>query len=575
MAVEQTLTLTQTFQNYDANYSDVLIQWNSVQTDASYNNNTRTAYYWISINGGAEERYEVTYTLPKNSTKLILRKYVRVYHKDNGLASITVRTRMATEISAGIVTLTKTLNLEIPRKAILSVSGGTLGVEQTLVVNKKMTDTTHTINYVCGMKTGTVCTNVPDTEIKWMPPLDLATEAPQGTQVSITFITQTLSGSNFQGQHTTEAVYTIPASLNPPLAFAVTDATNYYDTYGAFVQGKSLLNIDITTYGVYGAWIASCKTEVDGKTYTTTNNVQTGVIAGSGQLPMQVTATDSRGFATVAKSTVTVLPYEAPKITAVSVQRCNQDGTLNSGGSYMRVKFSAAVSALNSKNHATYYVGYKKATDADHTAVELSGLKNKFSVTDATYVVPADPNYSHTIIVTVADDFAQARTTTNGMSAKKAWSMLHKNGEVVGVAFGKLAEHENTFDIGWPVKFSGGGDCVVEKGEKDGWTYRKWDSGVAECWKIHTFSTTINTAFGSLYCGNATERINYPFTFATKPLEMVTLQSSSTQAFLYAEASGYGVNGASSTARYNVFRPGAMSSSQTFYLSFHIIGKWK
>ena len=119
------------------------------------------------------------------------------------------------------------------------------------------------------------------------------------------------------------------------------------------------------------------------------------------------------------------------------------------------------------------------------------------------------------------------------------------------------------------------GDFVVEQGSSNGWKYRKWNSGIGECWKTYEFTTTIATAFGSLYCGNATARQTYPFVFAEKPVENVTLQAGTTQAFLYVETGEHGVNGTNSSARYNVFRPGAYSNSATFYLSFHVIGKWK
>ena len=585
MAVSQTLTLTQTYQNIEAGYSDVLVVWKSTQTGSSYNNYTRKALYWLSLNGGDEVLCECNYTLPKNSTTTILSTTIRVYHLEDGTGSLKVRTWMDTNISAGVINLNKTLTLTtIPRKALLSVSNGTLGVAQTLNIQKRLAGVLVTIKYTVnnlslpyGNASGTVCTKTTASNVEWTPPLDLAAASPQGTQVTVKFTVETYSAAgNLIGTSSTGAItYDIPATVFPPVIFETTDLTSNYATYGAFVQGKSKLNIAISTYGVYGSWITSVRTDVEGKTYTDKENVQTDVISTSGVLPIRVTVTDSRNRMIVDNGAVDVLPYEAPKITAVTVQRCNQDGTLNNDGSYMRVKFSASVSALNNNNHATYYVGYKKATEANHTAVELTSLKNKYNVTDATYVVPADPAYSHTIIVTVLDDFDQDRKTLNGMSVKKAWSMLKKNGEVVGMAFGKLAEHENCFDIGWPVKFSGGGDCVVDQGTKDGWTYRKWDSGIAECWTIHTYATTIATSFGSLYCGNAMARLSYPFTFTDKPVEIVTLQSGSTQAFLYAETNPHGVNGAASSARYNVFSPVSKADSQTFYLSFHVIGKWK
>lgn len=471
---------------------------------------------------------------------------------------------------------TFTLNT-IPRKSTLAASNGTLGTAQTLTVTRKSTEFTHTITYKCGSNSGTVCTKSSSTSISWTPPIDLAAAAPSANSVAVTFTIETFSGNTSVGSETVSITCTIPNTdtFVPVLMPATSDAMGYSSTYGALVQGQSKLKVDITAYGVYGAWITEVKTTFDGKTYTAADTVTTDVIKASGQQTLTVKVTDSRGRTSTSTASFTVLPYEYPKITALTATRCNADGTLNPSGSYLLAKFSATVSALNNKNTAKYYVGYKKVTEESHTAVELTALSGKYSVTNGTYVIPAETDSSYTVIFTAVDAFQQARTVTTGSPVKKVVSMLKKNGEIVGMAFNKVAEHEGYFDIGWPVKFSGGGDTVIEQGEKDGWTYRKWDSGVAECWKISEFSTTINTAFGSLYCGNAFARVSYPFTFKEKPVENVTLQSSSTQAILYCEASGYGVNGTSASARYNVFKPSAVTTEQTFYLSFHVIGKWK
>lgn len=467
----------------------------------------------------------------------------------------------------------------IPRKSSLSVSNGTLEKGQTLTVTKQASSFTHTITYYCGNTSGTICSKDSRTSIPWTPPKELAEQAPSANSVSVTLTITTYNGNTEVGQSSYNITCDIPYTNTfvPVLMPTTSDAMGYATTYGGFVQGQSKLKVSITTYGAYGAWIKSVKTTFDGKSYTD-KDFTTDVIKGSGSLKLEIIVTDSRERTSTAEYNITVLEYEYPKITALTASRCNADGTLNPAGSYLLAKFSATVTPLNNKNRAVYYVGYKKTTETDHTAVELTNLAGTYSVTNGTYVIPADPLFSHTVIFSVLDAFKTdppTRATTTGPSAKKFMSLLKKDGDIVGVAFGKIAEFENVFDIGWQVKFSGGGDCVVEQGEISGWTYRKWDSGVAECWKIHEFSTTINTAFGSLYCGNATQRQTYPFSFISKPVETVTLQSGSTQAFLYAEASGYGVNGVSASARYNVFRPGAMAESQTFYLSFYVVGKWK
>ena len=64
---------------------------------------------------------------------------------------------------------------------------------------------------------------------------------------------------------------------------------------------------------------------------------------------------------------------------------------------------------------------------------------------------------------------------------------------------------------------SGGllGDYVIEQGTSGDTTYRKWNSGVAECW-IHTSqSVAISNVYGSLYQG--TWRWYFPFIFISAP----------------------------------------------------------
>ena len=118
-------------------------------------------------------------------------------------------------------------------------------------------------------------------------------------------------------------------------------------------------------------------------------------------------------------------------------------------------------------------------------------------------------------------------------------------------------------------------DFVVEQDTKNGWTYRKWNSGVAECWKILTHKTAITTAWGALYHGTATSRQNYPFSFTSKPLEQATLTAGSYQAILFPEKDGNGVNGASASACYNVCRPSSITSEMEFYIAITVKGKWK
>ena len=53
-------------------------------------------------------------------------------------------------------------------------------------------------------------------------------------------------------------------------------------------------------------------------------------------------------------------------------------------------------------------------------------------------------------------------------------------------------------------------DYVIEEGTSGIWTYRKWASGIAECWGTYSNTISENTVSNGNY-------INYPFTFTTVP----------------------------------------------------------
>ena len=136
MAVTQTLSVTEVAGsvNTSTNTSKVRILWQSTQTGDSWNGYTRTAKYYISINGEAEREYTVSYTLPQSTTKTILDTTITVTHKGDGTGTVKVRTWMDTSISAGVVEKTQTLTLAtIPRAStITSASNTTLGTPCTV-----------------------------------------------------------------------------------------------------------------------------------------------------------------------------------------------------------------------------------------------------------------------------------------------------------------------------------------------------------------------------------------------------------------------------------------------------------
>lgn len=125
------------------------------------------------------------------------------------------------------------------------------------------------------------------------------------------------------------------------------------------------------------------------------------------------------------------------------------------------------------------------------------------------------------------------------------------------------------------VKTAVNSHVTFTSGESNGWYYRKWSDGRAECWKTLTHKTAINTAWGTLYSGTATSRQTYPIAFVDKPIETASLTAGSYQAILYPEKDGNGVNGSSASACYNLCRPSAIATSSEYYISLYVLGRWK
>lgn len=349
----------------------------------------------------------------------------------------------------------------IPRKSTLSVGNGTLGTAQTLTVTRQSTSFTHSIKAVCGSSTlyikadGSTSTSEvkhSDCSIPFTPPLDWAKQNTTGTSVSVTYTIVTYNGSTNVGSNSYSKTCTIPASVKPSCSITVTDAMGYAGTYGGYIKGLSKFKIVVTATQAYGSAIKTYSTTANGST-SSASSFTTGVLTSYGTLTISSTVTDARSRSGTASTTATVLNYSAPKISALSVHRCDVNGTVNEQGSYVKVTFSGSATSLNNKNSATYTIKYKKTTATSYTSVALSAYTGVYSVSNATYIFAADEDSSYDVAVTVKDDF---KTTTNTTSASTAFTIMHFNANGTGMAIGKLSEEDGLFDIGLPVRFRAG-----------------------------------------------------------------------------------------------------------------------
>lgn len=118
-------------------------------------------------------------------------------------------------------------------------------------------------------------------------------------------------------------------------------------------------------------------------------------------------------------------------------------------------------------------------------------------------------------------------------------------------------------------------DYIVEKGTSSGWQYRKWNSGVAECWRdLSVSGKACSKAVGSWFRTASLSVGAYPFTFTAAPnLQMQFETFEGTGGLVWSTGT------ASSTpktrpANIYIIRM-ASAASITGTVHYYAIGKWK
>lgn len=452
MAVSISLSITQNSQNIANNTSNVTVKVTAKWTYGSWNANSKSG--WLKIDG-TKYTFSSSFNTGQSTSgsQTLFTKTVNVSHNTDGSKTLSCSASYTSGVSSGTVTASasKTLTKIARKSSISSVSGGNLGAASTITVSRQSTSLTHTLTYKCGTATGTIATKSSSTSIPWTPPLELAKQNTKGLDLTVDFTLETFNGTTSLGTSTWKSnAYKIPAASVTPSA-SITVATDTYKTkYGAYVQGKSKPQIDVTASGAYNATITSYKTEVDGKTYTT-SAFTTDVLSGSGTKTITTTVTDSRQQPKTVTTNIDVLAYSAPQITSLSVKRSTSSGGSSSSGAHLTVTFSSAVSPLNNKNTATYKIQYKKTTDTTYSSPEtLVDYANNYAVTNGTYTFAADTASSYDVLLTVTDGIEDSNKMATGSSISKLWSIL---GQGKGFAIGKVAELTNYFDVAWQSLF--------------------------------------------------------------------------------------------------------------------------
>lgn len=480
---------------------------------------------------------------------------------------------------------TETYNYNLivsPAASTLSAQPGDIGSAIPITIDRENTSFTHTLKYDFYNASGTIKEKTTATSVSWTPPMSLCSEIPSNLSGTCTITCETYSGNTLVGSTDCTVNLTVPKSVQ----LEVTDGWASVSVYNtgtaaanipAFVQGYSKAEVTfnankISTKNSYGATPKSYKI-VYGSATVTSSPYRTPVLTNAGTMTVYCYVTDTRDRTVGSAINFPVLPYSVPTISGIELFRCDSSGAENSAGNYIYVKATPKYSSLNENNSITFRVRYGVNKNYGDYSVLASGVA---SILGDGAVLSTS---SYIVEISVVDALGKASIYTGYIPTDDVALHLGKGGK--RAAFFKYAEKDDTLEVGGDLEIEGGlsisgnpvADYIVETGTSGIWTYRKWASGMAECWGRKTYTdVAIDISWGSGYYASLGSPDNYPFAFVNDyPCVNLTLQAS--------KGNGWGIY---NNSNYSLSNPGGIyvynptsQSAVNITVNISAKGKWK
>lgn len=398
-----------------------------------------------------------------------------------------------------------------------------------------------------------------------------------------TFAVTTYSGSTQIGSTSskTATVQTTSANSAPTLSGftyedSYTTTKNITGNNQLFIQSHSTLKVTPgTATAKNGASISNYTASCNGVSKSSTSNtaITVGKIAKSGSVTVTLTVTDSRGYTASVSKTVTVIAYANPKLSSVTLRRTNEIEA------EMQLKFNGTISAVSvdgTQKNSVQYVRYryKKTSETSYSgyysilsSTTRSGTSFSFSNLE---LLNLDAGSSYDFHLQIQDRLFSLSSLDVYFVVPQGTPLVALRKQKVGI---NTPNPQATLDVGGNMRVNGSplADFVIQQGTSGVWTYRKWKSGIAECWCQYSFTAAITTAWGVLYESSAVTLPSFPFTFSQIPQVYISADNSSNALF---------IERGNSSAWATVSSPGKMyavrpksTASTTYKVGIYAIGK--
>ena len=610
------MALSGSFYTYPVGSFGLYCSWSATQNVAGYYSdvtvNVYLQHYAISVGARTNSTIKCgsdthTYTAAALSyasgqalTKTLLGSHTfRVYHDAGGgnksvmLSASWTFNGTYSGTYVGTITASSTVSLDaIPQQS--AIASVTVDVNKISVNLTRYVDAfKHSVKFVFGNYSHTI--SDVGTSTSYTLPLEWFNAIPNSVAgVGAVYVT-TYSGTSQVGTTVNQSfVATLPADVVPSIAdISWTKSSNEPDIW-PMTKNVSTGTLAMTgVSGAYGSTIASYSLTFDGMSSNSTTLAVNNIIS-YGNLDAVAKVVDSRGRSFTKTVTFFVSEYAKPTLT-VSAYRSNADGDEDAVGEHMTVVASVLFTAVGDNEITQLTVKYKKHSAAFYTETTLA--------VGTPLTVEASSDHTWDWVVTAAD---KVNTVAINGAVATGQVILDILADGSGIKIGGVAEESglhsdwdytgkrvdatevtaslsveapiiNATDLSGECVYAGQllvdnqdvVDHVVEQGTSGIWTYRKWYSGLAECWGSKDATPTTMTAFDTTYYFDAPEVV-FPTNLFKSGLHNTQVTAFSKNGGLY-WASPYVVSVEKVTTRVI----SADSTVRTCSLWFFAQGKWK
>lgn len=512
-------------------------EWTSVPDAASLSSSVRVKVYLnhrdiycAALSGSyikvGNEKYSFTCAVSESATSLkktlLCDRTFTVKHDADGKKALSIfaswafrGTYAGAYISAVTSSGTAVLDTLLPKSTITKISGGVLGEDMTVSLSRFNEKARHKVTVKISGESFTTG-YLSGTSLSFTVPKTLAygiTSARSGVG-TVTLETYSADGVAV-GSDSRSVTLKIPDNdtFKPSFSLSVTPSSlsSYLDGREIYAAGLSKAVAVISEpSAVFGATVKSCELKL-GAVSLKSQNCSFELLSG-GAAEISASVTDSRGLVRTYKKEIEVFPYAAPYFTYVDAYRCDTDGVKNEKGTCLYVKSGVSVAAVDGEN--SYTVG---ATLKERGGTSV-GKRNMTGGEAYIWDLSLSSAKSYVLSLLCRDSVGKAATFEVCIPTEKV-DFHMKNGSV---RFGGIIEKEG-FDCSLDADFTGGfalggnpvSDFITECGTDDVWTYRKWNSGISECFgMVDKRSYDLTKEYAGFYKGlpetGDTNSVSYP-----------------------------------------------------------------